>query len=173
MIQQAQQAGAPAGGKGGQPMTIEQLIAALQNMKFGEGQPGGSNEGQQAGDPRMVMEAFGVSGMKGDPQSSAGKVPSGQPGSEKDFGTSDDPFGTKSEPAEKGADLALKGRLADGESLSTMLPAAGDKSRASRRYKELYEAMAPTAEDAVQQENIPLGSRFYIKRYFESIRPTE
>ena len=54
-----------------------------------------------------------------------------------------------------------------------MLPTAGDKSKAARRYKELYNAMAPAAENAVEQENIPLGSRFFIKRYFESIRPKE
>jgi hypothetical protein len=33
--------------------------------------------------------------------------------------------------------------------------------------------MAPAAQDAVEQENIPLGSRLYIRRYFESIRPAE
>ena len=31
--------------------------------------------------------------------------------------------------------------------------------------------MAPAAQDALLQEEIPLGSRFFIKRYFESIRP--
>ena len=46
-------------------------------------------------------------------------------------------------------------------------------SKSSRRYKEIYDAMAPAAEDAAQQENIPLGSRFFIRRYFESIRPKE
>jgi hypothetical protein len=54
-----------------------------------------------------------------------------------------------------------------------MLPSAGDASKSARKFKELYEAMAPAAEDAVQQENIPLGSRFLVRRYFESIRPKE
>ena len=54
-----------------------------------------------------------------------------------------------------------------------MLPSAGDKSRSARRYKDLYEAAAAAAQDTVQQENIPLGSRFLIKRYFDSIRPQE
>jgi len=67
----------------------------------------------------------------------------------------------------------VKGQLSEGESLSMMLPAVGDKSKAARRYKELYEAAAGAAENAVEQENIPLGSRFLIKRYFESIRPQE
>ena len=54
-----------------------------------------------------------------------------------------------------------------------MLPSAGDTSKSARRYKELYESIAGAAENSVEQENIPLGSRFLIKRYFESIRPRE
>ena len=49
----------------------------------------------------------------------------------------------------------------------------GDNSKSNRAYKNLYDAMAPAAQDAVLQENIPLGSRFLIKRYFEAIRPKE
>jgi hypothetical protein len=52
-----------------------------------------------------------------------------------------------------------------------MMPSAADNSKAARRYKELVEAAAASAEDAVEQEEIPLGSRFLVKRYFESIRP--
>jgi hypothetical protein len=81
------------------------------------------------------------------------------------------PFGGKSEPQDKGGELALKGQLGQGETLSTMLPSAADNSKAARRYKELVEAAAASAEDAVEQEDIPLGSRFLVKRYFESIRP--
>jgi hypothetical protein len=51
------------------------------------------------------------------------------------------------------------------------MPATADNSQAQRRYRQLYEAMAPAAQDAVLQEEIPLGSRFFIKRYFEAIRP--
>ena len=94
--------------------------------------------------------------------------------SERDFGTTKTPFGD--EQGEEGKDAvrgAVAGRLGEGETLQQMMPTVGDRSRSSRRYKELYEAMAPAAEDAVVQENIPLGSRFLIKRYFESIRPTE
>ena len=47
--------------------------------------------------------------------------------------------------------------------------AAGD-AKATRRYKELTEAAASAAEDAVMQETIPLGARFLIKRYFDAIR---
>ncbi len=39
---------------------------------------------------------------------------------------------------------------------STRRPAP---AKAGRRYRDLYEAMAPAAQDTVEQENIPLGSR--------------
>jgi hypothetical protein len=156
-------------------MTLQQLIAALENMKLDGGQSNGSGKAEGSAPPggrRISIEAFGPSNS-GDPRSADARHPSAGRGSERDFGTTDSPFGAKSDSAEKSADLALKGQLGDGESLSMMLPTAGETSKSTRRYKELYEALAPAAEDAVQQENIPLGSRFLIKRYFESIRPAE
>jgi hypothetical protein len=108
-------------------------------------------------------------GEGGDPQ-----LPSGQPGSEHDTGTTDSPFGKeKNAAASESQQQSISGRLGQGETLRQFLPGVADASKSKRRYKELYEAMAPAAEDAVVQENIPLGSRFFIKRYFESIRPKE
>jgi hypothetical protein len=108
-------------------------------------------------------------GEGGDP-----RLPSGQPGGERDTGTTDTPFGKEQNPAgQDGQQQSLTGRLGQGETLQQFLPGIADASKSKRRYKELYEAMAPAAEDAVVQENIPLGSRFFIKRYFESIRPKE
>ena len=170
------------GGKGssGQPgkqptaEQIKNLLAALENMKFGEpqesdGEPKSSGEGTG----QLTMQSFAKPNPDGGPPDGS-SIPSGQPGSERDTGTTETPFGKgPGDPATKGHDAALKGRLNEGESLSQLLPSAGDSSKSARRYKELYEAMAPSAEEAVVQENIPLGSRFLIKRYFESIRPKE
>ena len=163
--------------QGGQQkaQTLQQVLAALQNMKYGEG------DGKPGGDPKpgdaqaqglVAVQSFAApkqSGEAGEPQASAG-----QTGSERDTGTTDTPFGKeRHEPGKDAPAKQLAGRLGEGESLSQFAPSAGDASKSSRRYKELYEAMAPAAEDAAQQENIPLGSRFFIRRYFESIRPKE
>ena len=40
-------------------------------------------------------------------------------------------------------------------------------------YKEIYTKYHKLSEDALSQEQIPLGYRFYVKRYFESIKPNE
>ena len=69
--------------------------------------------------------------------------------------------------------VSLSGSLGKGESLQTLISTHGDSSQSAQRYRALYDAMSPAAEDAVMQENIPLGSRYFVKRYFDSIRPKE
>lgn len=160
----------------GKPLSEQQLknlLAALQNLKFGEGQPNPGKDGKPGDQPGgITMQNFSKNGPPGDggnPQ-----LPSGSPGSERDTGTTETPFGKEQNAAgTDGKQESVAGRLGQGETLQQFLPGIADASRSKRRYKELYEAMAPAAEDAVVQENIPLGSRFFIKRYFESIRPKE
>jgi tetratricopeptide (TPR) repeat protein len=176
-LQQGQGQGEPqqsdSGGMNSQ--TLQSLLSALQNMKYGEGEKGGSSKPQQAQASGIVaMQSFagqmpGENPGRGDPN-----LPSGHPGSERDEGTTDSPFGKDRQQAGKETQAKqLAGRLGEGESLQQFIPSAGDTSKSNRRYKELYNAMAPAAEDAVLQESIPLGSRFFIKRYFEAIRPRE
>jgi len=163
--------------QGGQSseQAMKNLLSALQSMKFGEGQgqPGGPPQpGQAPG--TVMMQSFAKDGQQGMPGPGDPQKPSGQPGSEHDTGTTDSPFGKDPAAAPKdGQAKQLAGRQGEGESLQQSLTSAGDHSKSNRGYKELYEAMAPAAQEAVLQENIPLGSRFFIKRYFEAIRPQE
>jgi chemotaxis protein histidine kinase CheA len=170
-----------AQGKSGQQQSGQQsaqamqnLLSALQNMKFGEGQgqPGGEPQPGQA--PGVVIQSFAKDGQNPLPGAGDPQMPSGQPGSEHDTGTTDSPLGKDRNAAgQDGQSQQLTGRQGAGESLQQSLTSAGDSSKSNRGYKQLYEAMAPAAQDAVLQENIPLGSRFFIKRYFEAIRPQE
>ena len=174
-----------ANGKGGQPMTekqLQDLINSLENMKDGlrpgEGEgdgksPGQPQDGQGEGQPMLAtVEAFG---QKPSENPSAGQQPSGMPGGEHDSGHPDKLYGDKSAGAAKHGDAKrIEGLLGEGESLQELTAAGGGSpAKAGRRYKELYDAMAPAAQETVEQENIPLGSRFYIRRYFENIRPKE
>ena len=168
-------------GKGGQnqqtgkPMdeqSLKNLLAALQNLKFGDSKPQSGNP-QPGQGGTITMQNFGPNPQPG---SNGGdpRLPSGQPGSEHDTGTTDTPFGKNpGEAPHNGDGKSVTGQLADGETMQQFLPSAGDTSKSRRRYKELYEAMAPAAEDAVVQENIPLGSRFLINALWEAHRPKE
>ena len=168
-----------AGQKGaGKPMTdedLKKLLGALQNLKNqqqGQGPLGGEpQEGE--GDPQgaIAMLNFG----KGKQPGEDANFPSGQPGTGKDKGTTESPFGKQgADPKLAGQKDSLSGKFGEGESLSALIPtAAAGNEKATRRYQQLYDAAASDAEDAVTQENIPLGSRFLIRRYFEAIRPKQ
>ncbi len=170
-------------GKGGQPMNekqLQDLINSLENMKDGlrpgdgDGQsPGQPQDGQDEGRQSLAaVESFGKN-PSGDPN--PGQNPSGMPGSEHDSGHPDKLYGDRPADAAKQGDAKrLEGLLGEGESLQELTAAGGGgPARAGRRYKELYDVLAPAAQETVEQENIPLGSRFYIRRYFENIRPKE
>jgi chemotaxis protein histidine kinase CheA len=162
-----------SGGKSSQ--TLQSLLAALQNMKYGEGGKEGAPKPRQGqGSGSVAMQSFAGQTQAQIPGQGDPNLPSGHPGSERDEGTTDSVFGKDRQEAGKEAQAKqLAGRLGEGESMQQFIPSASDSSKSNRRYKELYHAMAPAAEDAVLQENIPLGSRFFIKRYFEAIRPQE
>jgi hypothetical protein len=170
------QRGSSPGQPGQRPMSpqaLQRLLSALEDLKQGagkSGQPGAPKDGESG----VLMQAF-EHRPADDPQEEKNMRPTGLPGGEHDKGTTDSPFAEKSNPSTpKGADLALSGLQGAGETASQFLPGAtSDDSKARRKYKNLYEAMAPAAEEAVQQENIPLGSRYFVKRYFEAIRPRE
>ena len=185
LSQQPQKGGksgqAPPGGK---PMTdedLKHLLGALQRMKEdqqnggGEPQPGqgeGEKDGQGKSSPSAIsMQSFSEKEQDGQPGDGDPSIPSGKPGTDKDKGTTASPFGAPSSAPDKGQQQQVTGKLGEGESLSTLVPSAakGD-AKATRRYKELTEAAAADAADAVDQENIPLGARYLIRRYFEAIR---
>jgi hypothetical protein len=166
--------GEQSGGQQGQ-QALASLLSALQNMKAGEGQNQQSEQQPPGLSPGGVkVESFAQSNPNGPPNPGDPNLPSGHPGGEHDIGTTESALGKERNPAGKeGQRQQLAGREGEGESLQQSLLSAGDHSKSHRGYKDLYDAMAPAAQDAVLQENIPLGSRFLIKRYFESIRPQE
>jgi polyhydroxyalkanoate synthesis regulator phasin len=82
--------------------------------------------------------------------------------------------GTGGEPTRidvKRTPQSLTGTWGDGASVIEIVKGAAVEGVASAPYRDVAEAAAKLAEDAVHSEDIPLGYRFYIKRYFQLIRP--
>ncbi len=158
---------------------MQKALSDLQNMKYGEGRDG-KDQGAMADDSKEGKDGSGIlmqSSGSGAPQAQqmiATDTPSGMPGSEHDIGTTNNPYGQQQQ---KSAALPLSeqanGVNGAGTSLHNFISATGDTSKATRSYRDLYNSMLPAAEDAIDQESIPLGSRFYVKRYFQSIRPKQ
>ena len=176
LLKKAGKSGQASSGKGSSapPMTQQQLqdlLNALENMKAGL-QPGGeSGENSGGGQQSLAsVEAFNKGRGEGSPK---GDKATGMPGSEHDEGTNDHLFADQPPdvPKAEGNAKRIEGALGDGATLQELVGATSGPARASRQYRDLYEAIAPAEQSSVEQENIPLGSRHLVRRYFENIRP--
>jgi hypothetical protein len=66
-----------------------------------------------------------------------------------------------------------QGIIGQGEYSLDVISSVGSTGHANREYRQLFDAVAPDNEQAIEQEEIPAGSRNLVKRYFERIRPKE
>ena len=158
---------------------LQAAMNALQDMKLGvatSDKSGNSQPSEKNGDGqnRVAVSSFDKKNGKPDAMIFDPSNPSGQPGSEHDEGTTKTPFGAQQKRTETDTKaMDLNGVLGEGESLQSLISTHGDASESTQKYRALYDAMLPAAEDALMQENIPPGSRIFVKRYFENIRPRE
>jgi len=66
----------------------------------------------------------------------------------------------------------ITGVLGAGDSEFETLSGPEQEEKARRSFKQIHEDYEKMSEAVLQAENIPLGYREHIRRYFESIRPT-
>ena len=60
-----------------------------------------------------------------------------------------------------------------GGSRSQVILGAAERGFASRGYQKVYTEYHQVAEESLAKDDIPGGYRFYVKRYFQLIRPRE
>ncbi len=60
-----------------------------------------------------------------------------------------------------------------GGSRSEVIRGAAERGFASRGYQNVYREYHTVAEEALNKDDIPGGYRFYVRRYFQLIRPRE
>lgn len=154
---------------------LQAALSALQELKFGNSRnSSGTPESAPVDQADAPTPGHGLV-VTQSTAANPGAPPAGENASRADErGTTKTPWGTEQKrSAEAPAALDLAGALGDGGSLQKLITTHGDAAKSAQHYRQLYDAMAPAAADAVLQEDIPLGSRFFVKRYFESIRPPE
>jgi len=145
------------------------FLSALREMKTGT--QGAHQDGAQDGE--------GLDVAPGSEKSSASAAdnspPAGAPGSENDLGRGSE-LSNEAEPLipPEGSEDFVAGEIGEGASLVELFHAAGgDDPKARRTYRSAYQVAAPAALDALNQEQIPAGSRILVRRYFEAIRPKD
>jgi hypothetical protein len=159
-----------------------QQFAERARGKRGEGSPEG-----QSGKP-------GQPGQKGPPRLTLGPggSPLPMPGAGSPSGSGDRPgggdkpaggteAGAGSSPEVKGEATNLDGKTEDvtaaavdtgqGAASSEVVYGAAERGFTGSRYQKVYTQYRTVAEDVLEQDTIPAGYEFYVRRYFQLIRP--
>jgi chemotaxis protein histidine kinase CheA len=150
------------------------------NKGSSPGEQGGPGGKQGGGSPRLTL------GPGGRPIPIPGSG-SGPPGNERpgngggESGGRD--FGSGSGPDARGPATDLAGKTEDvtaaavdtgqGQASSEVVFGAAERGFTGSRYQKVYTQYRTVAEDVLEQDTIPAGYEFYVRRYFQLIRPRE
>jgi hypothetical protein len=156
-----------------------------QQGQGGQGQDGqngqGGSQGAGQGGETWVLGPNGEKLLllsKGQGGSGQGDQPGGstQGGSGRQWGEGHDPKlqGNVTNPKMGTEDTQVQGSdTGQGGSRSQVILGAAERGFASRGYKRVYTEYHQVAEESLTKDEIPGGYRFYVKRYFQLIRPRE
>jgi hypothetical protein len=151
----------------------------------GQGQQGQGQQGQgqgqgetwilgPGGEKIMVLSSGRQQGGQGQNQGQGGQG-QGQPNPH-GWGTGHDNNvqGGATNPKMGTQDTQVAGNdTGQGGSRSEVIRGAAERGFASRNYSKVYREYHNVAEEALNKDDIPGGYRFYVRRYFQLIRPRE
>jgi len=121
---------------------------------------------------KMLMLSKGQSGSgqgQGGPQGGEGE------GKGREWGVGHDPNlqGKATNPKMGAQDTQVQGAAAQGASRSQVILGAAERGFTSKGYRKVYTEYHQVAEQSLAKDEIPGGYLFYVKRYFQLIRPRE
>ena len=142
----------------------------------GQGKDGQSMVLLGQGNDPVLLPGLGMGkgggGEKGQNPGSGG--PGNQPGGERP-GTQHDPnfTGDVTQIDSKRRLTRVYGKEGAGPTRSETILGAAEKGFASQPYRKVYGDYTAVSERAMTQQRVPPGYRFYVKRYFQMIKPRE
>jgi len=148
----------------------------------GQGQGGqkGQGQGGQGGGETWILGPNGekilmIAAQKGGGGQGGGQGGQGQ-GKGPGAGHGHDPNvqGGATNPKVGVQDTQVAGNdTGQGGSRSEVILGAAERGFASRGYQKVFREYHTVAEEALEKDEIPGGYRFYVRRYFQLIRPRE
>gem|GEM_PF-1057184 len=148
----------------------------------GAGGEGGEGEGEGAGgSEEMLMLGSGDARLEVPGMGSPGSGEEGPGSGDGPPETSGDGHGSGSssesaDPSGRGGEhttIRVAGEEGRGPTRSEVIRTSAARGFASRAYRDVYGDYRSHADEALEEEEIPPGYRFYVERYFQLIRPRE
>jgi hypothetical protein len=176
-------------GQGGdaRKQRLQRFSNRARGSKPGEGQGEGKGQGKgqgKGGRPEIRLgsgEGAGIEipGMAQGAQQPGGKSGGdGQGAAEKGqgWGSGHDPniAGDPSKLAGKTADVSAAGiDTGEGSASAEVIYGAAERGFTGKGYKDIFTDYETVSESVLEKDEIPSGYRFYVRRYFQLIRPRE
>ncbi len=111
-------------------------------------------------------------GQKGPGQGNQPGGKGNQPGGSS-YGDEHDPdlLGDPTKKAGNVVDESVSGVHGKGPSIKETIVSAAQKGFATKAYKEVYGRYKPAIEEVINSEKVPSGYKYYVKKYFQKIKP--
>jgi hypothetical protein len=167
----------------------QEMLERFRRLAQGQqGKPGGPEKGNQrtgqqgkGTQPGQLRLGPGQAGGADVPIPVPGSAP-GTPGSDSSGpGPGGDHAGSSSAPINPTKTDPLKGQVEDvaaagidsgeGAASSEVVYGAAERGFADGAYRKIYTDYKTVAEEVMQSDEIPPGYKFYVRRYFQLIRP--
>lgn len=160
---------------------IRRAQGSKDSERSGERGKEGGSKGESKGDSEAQdgARAGKKPGEKGDQGRKKGKSRSSdKQGDQTSDAPGDQPGGPAlgeetSNPDSERKDSKVSGRKGEGPSKSQVIRSASEKGFANREYKDVYGDYSSVVEEVMEREDVPPGYRYYVKRYFELIKPRD
>lgn len=194
---QGQQGQGPGGkGQGQQGQGMSGSMKDFMNRAKGQGQGQGQGQGGESdvliegegqgkdgqsmillgqGNDPVIIPGMGLGQKGGGGGQDPGAGPSGnQPGGNRP-GTQHDPnmTGDVTQIDSKRRLTRVYGKEGAGPTRSETILGAAERGFSSTPYRKVYGDYTAVSERAMTQQRVPPGYRFYVKRYFQMIKPRE
>ncbi len=147
------------------------------------GEPGEANGKGQKGPITLSRggpgEGIDIPGGPGKPGSPGGQKPGqsqgeGSQGAEYGTGHADGLRGDSTQLDGKFKDVSVVGAdTGEGAASAEVIHGAAQRGFTGRGYSKVYTDYRTVAESVISKDEVPAGYRFYIRRYFQLIRPRE
>lgn len=69
--------------------------------------------------------------------------------------------------------VRIEGQQGQGPTRSEVILSSAQRGFSSRDYRDVYTDYSSHAEEVLEQDEVPPGYRFYVRRYFQLIRPRD
>lgn len=110
-------------------------------------------------------------GQQGQGQGQNGQGQGQQPGDGYGEGTDPDLMGDPTARQGNTKDEDLQGARGKGPSTRETILSAAQKGFSSQSYRQVYGRYKSIVEEVIRAEKVPSGYKFYVKKYFQKIKP--